>query len=92
MTVSNTPYPTDCVADYAIMLMLMCLRQMKQIMVRAEAQAIPFLAYTTPDQKSQITDNEHDCKYQFSYSKALLAVKTSQKGCGRFAGIYRLYD
>lgn len=38
MTVSNTPYPTDCVADYAIMLMLMCLRQMKQIMVRAEAQ------------------------------------------------------
>ena len=59
---------------------------------RAEAQAIPFLAYTTPDQKSQITDNEHSCKYQFSYSKALLAVKTSQKGCGRFAGIYRLYD
>ncbi|MGI6262943.1 MAG: D-isomer specific 2-hydroxyacid dehydrogenase family protein [Succiniclasticum sp.] len=38
MTVSNTPYPTDCVADYAIMLMLMCLRQMKQVMVRAEAQ------------------------------------------------------
>ena len=38
MTVSNTTYPTDCVADYAIMLMLMCLRRMKQIMIRAEAQ------------------------------------------------------
>jgi len=36
--VANTPYPTNCVADYAIMLILMCLRQMKQIMLRAEAQ------------------------------------------------------
>lgn len=38
MVVSNTPYPPNCVADYAVMLMLMCLRQMKQIMIRAEAQ------------------------------------------------------
>jgi uncharacterized protein len=59
---------------------------------RLDTQSIAFLAYTTPDQKTEITDNEHDCKYQFTYSKALLSVKTSQKGCERFAGVYRLYD
>lgn len=59
---------------------------------RLDTQTVAFLAYTTPDQKSDIIDNEHDCKYQFNYSKALLSVKTSQKGCDRFTGIYRLYD
>lgn len=59
---------------------------------RLEAQTIPFLAYTSPEQKTNITDNEHKCKYQFNYSKALLTVKTAQKGCERFAGVYRLYD
>ena len=59
---------------------------------RLDTQIIPFLAYTTPEQKSKITDNENDCKYQFNYSKALLSVKTEQKGCERFSGIYRLYD
>lgn len=59
---------------------------------RVETQTIPFLAYTTPDQKTEITDNENDCKYTFNYSKALLSVKTTQKGCERFSGIYRLYD
>ena len=59
---------------------------------RTDTQSLAFLAYTTPEQKTEITDNEHDCKYQFNYSKAILAVKTAQKGCERFAGIYRLYD
>lgn len=59
---------------------------------RAETQSIPFLAYTTPEQKNDILDNEHECKYQFNYGKAILSVKTSQKGCERFTGIYRLYD
>ena len=59
---------------------------------RAETQTIPFLAYTTTETKSQITDNEHDCKYNFNYSKAILTVSTEQKGCERFSGIYRLYD
>ncbi|QCO21999.1 hypothetical protein C9E88_011160 [Acinetobacter cumulans] len=59
---------------------------------RAETQIIPFLAYTTPDQKNDILDNEHDCKYQFSYSKAILSVQSKQQGCERFVGIYRLYD
>ena len=59
---------------------------------RLDTQTVSFLAYTTPEQKSAITDNEHDCQYQFNYSKALLSVKTSQKGCERFAGVYRLYD
>ncbi len=59
---------------------------------RAETQTIPFLAYTTTETKSQIMDNEHDCKYNFNYSKAILTVSTEQKGCERFSGIYRLYD
>ena len=59
---------------------------------RLDTQTVSFLAYTTPEQKSAITDNEHDCQYQFNYSKALLSVKTSPKGCERFAGVYRLYD
>lgn len=36
--VCNTTYPTDCVADYAIMLMLMCLRKMQHVMARAAVQ------------------------------------------------------
>ena len=59
---------------------------------KLETQSIPFLAYTTPDQKSEITDNEHDCKYQFDFNKAILSVKTEQKGCERFVGVYRIYD
>ncbi|MGB9190295.1 MULTISPECIES: A1S_1983 family putative colistin resistance protein [unclassified Acinetobacter] len=59
---------------------------------KLETQTIPFLAYTTADQKSEIVDNEHDCKYHFDFNKALLSVTTKQKGCERFAGIYRLYD
>jgi len=59
---------------------------------RPETQTIPFLAYTTPVEKAEIIDNEHDCKYQFNYGKAILSVKSIQKGCERFSGIYRLYD
>ncbi len=59
---------------------------------RKETQTIAFLAYTTPEQKQNITDNEHDCKYQFEFQKALLTIKTQQKGCERFTGFYRLYD
>ncbi|QIO09163.1 A1S_1983 family putative colistin resistance protein [Acinetobacter lanii] len=59
---------------------------------RLESQAIPLLAYTTPDQKNEILDNEHDCKYQLNFQKALLVVNTTQSGCERFKGVYRLYD
>lgn len=59
---------------------------------KLETQTIPFLAYTTADQKSEIVDNEHDCKYHFDFNKAILSVTTKQKGCERFVGIYRLYD
>lgn len=59
---------------------------------RLERQVIPFLAYTTPQDKQQITDNEHDCRYEFRYSKALLVVSSQQIGCERFNGVYRLYD
>jgi uncharacterized protein len=59
---------------------------------KLETQTIPFLAYTTADQKSEIVDNEHDCKYHFDFNKAILSVTTKQKGCERFSGIYRLYD
>lgn len=59
---------------------------------RTERQIYPFLAYTTPEQKQHITDNEHNCSYQFDYQKALLKITTQQKGCERFTGLYRLYD
>lgn len=59
---------------------------------KLEKQIIPFLAYSTTEQKNNITDNENDCKYQFNYSKSYLLVKTEQKNCERFVGIYRLYD
>lgn len=59
---------------------------------RADMQTVVLQAYTTAEQKNEITDNEHDCKYQLNFQKALLVVKTTQKGCERFTGIYRLYD
>lgn len=59
---------------------------------RIETQMIPFLAYTTPNEKTKITNNENDCQYQFTYSKAILSVKSDHKNCQRFSGIYRLYD
>ena len=59
---------------------------------RLETQILSLLAYSTPEQKNQITDNEKKCQYQFDFQKALLIVKTDQKGCERFTGIYRLYD
>ena len=59
---------------------------------RKDTQIISLLAYTTPNKKNGILDNEHDCKYQLNFQKALLTVKTQQKGCERFTGIYRLYD
>lgn len=36
--VCNSTYPTECVATYALMLILMCIRNMNQIMIRALAQ------------------------------------------------------
>ncbi|WP_445115618.1 A1S_1983 family putative colistin resistance protein [Acinetobacter sp. WZC-1] len=59
---------------------------------RMETQAVSLLAYTTPEKKNEIVDNEHDCKYQMNFQKAMLIVQTTQKGCERFSGIYRLYD
>ena len=38
MRVSNVGYPPDSVADYAIMLMMMCLRNIQEILKRAEVQ------------------------------------------------------
>ncbi|OTG65128.1 A1S_1983 family putative colistin resistance protein [Acinetobacter silvestris] len=59
---------------------------------RTETQTVSLLAYTTANKKNEITDNEHDCKYQLNFQKALLVIKTNQKGCERFVGTYRLYD
>ncbi len=57
-----------------------------------DKQSIALLAYTTPEKKNEIVDNEHDCKYQLNFEKAVLVIKTTQKGCERFTGVYRLYD
>lgn len=59
---------------------------------RFETQTISLLSYSTPSEKNEIIDNEKKCQYQFDYQKALLVVKTKQKGCERFTGIYRPYD
>lgn len=59
---------------------------------RVETRAVPLLAYTTPQKKNEIIDNEHDCKYQLNFQKALLRVSSQQSGCERFVGTYRLYD
>ncbi len=59
---------------------------------RVESQTLSLLAYTTPEQKNLIIDNEKKCQYQFDFQKALLIIKSEQKGCERFTGIYRLYD
>ncbi|ENX35197.1 hypothetical protein F889_00864 [Acinetobacter colistiniresistens] len=59
---------------------------------RLETQTQSLLAYSTPEQRSQIIDNEKKCQYQFDFQKALLIIKSEQKDCSRFTGIYRLYD
>ncbi|MBP8099538.1 MAG: hypothetical protein KAY26_03655 [Acinetobacter sp.] len=61
---------------------------------RAESQSIPLLAYTTNENKSEILDNENDCKYILNFQKSILIIdsKTQSKNCDRFKGIYRLYD
>lgn len=59
---------------------------------RKENQHVSLLAYTNTLKKSEITDNEKNCHYQFDFQKALLVIKTEQKGCERFSGVYRLYD
>lgn len=59
---------------------------------RIETQTMSLLAYSTPEKKNQIIDNEKKCQYQFDFQKALLVIKSEQKGCERFTGIYRLYD
>lgn len=59
---------------------------------RIETQTLSLLAYSSPEQKNNITDNEKKCQYQFDFQKFLLIVKTEQKGCERFTGTYRLYD
>jgi uncharacterized protein len=59
---------------------------------RLETQTLSLLAYSTPEQRSQILDNEKKCQYQFDFQKALLIIKSEQKDCNRFTGIYRLYD
>ncbi|WP_151765840.1 A1S_1983 family putative colistin resistance protein [Acinetobacter colistiniresistens] len=59
---------------------------------RLETQTQSLLAYSTPEQRNQIIDNEKKCQYQFDFQKALLIIKSEQKDCSRFTGIYRLYD
>ena len=38
MHISTTPYPTECVAEYAVMLLLCSIRKFQQSMLRAAAQ------------------------------------------------------
>ena len=46
---------------------------------RKETQTVSLMAYSSPEQKSEILDNEHNCKYKFDFQKALLIVKPSKR-------------
>ncbi len=59
---------------------------------RTDSQSVSLLAYTSPEKKNEIVDNNRKCKYQMNFQKALLVMKTQQPDCGHFTGIYRLYD
>lgn len=59
---------------------------------KPEQQQNTFLAYTSPQQKTQILDNDRRCNYQFTFHKAMLIVNSTQKECQRFSGTYRRYD
>lgn len=55
-------------------------------------QQTTLLAYTTPNNKNQILDNDRRCSYKMTFYKAMLVVQSSQKECQRFSGHYRRYD
>lgn len=55
-------------------------------------QQTTLLAYTTPNNKNLILDNDRRCSYKMTFSKAMLVVQSPQKECQRFSGHYRRYD
>ena len=59
---------------------------------KVEKQTIPFLAYSTTETKTDISNNESDCKYTFHYNKGYLKITTQQKNCDSFVGVYRVYN
>ncbi|MDQ8953451.1 hypothetical protein RFH42_10815 [Acinetobacter rudis] len=50
------------------------------------------LAYSSPDPKKPVLDNDRRCSYQMTFHKALLVVQSKQKECQHFTGHYRRYD
>ena len=59
---------------------------------KLDKQTLSLLAYSTPENKTEIIDNNNNCTYQFKYTKAYLSIRTKQKACENFVGLYRLYD
>ncbi|ALH95915.1 A1S_1983 family putative colistin resistance protein [Acinetobacter equi] len=59
---------------------------------KPEKQTYSLLAYSTPEEKVEIINNNNDCKYAVKYTKAYIIMKSVRKGCESFNGIYRLYD
>ncbi len=50
------------------------------------------LAYSSPDPKKPVLDNDRRCSYQMTFHKALLVVQSKQEECQHFTGHYRRYD
>lgn len=59
---------------------------------KANLQQSTLLAYTTPNNKNAVVDNDRRCSYKMTFSKAMLVIQSSQKECQRFSGYYRRYD
>ena len=59
---------------------------------KSEKQTLSLLAYSSPDAKTEIINNNNDCKYSVKYTKSYITMKSLKKGCEPFNGIYRLYD
>lgn len=59
---------------------------------KTQQQQSILLAYSSPNPKKPILDNDRRCSYQITFHKALLVVQSKQKECQRFTGHYRRYD
>lgn len=59
---------------------------------RIQQQQSMLLAYSSPNPKKPVLDNDRRCSYQITFNKALLVVQSKQTECQRFTGHYRRYD
>ncbi|EPF73366.1 A1S_1983 family putative colistin resistance protein [Acinetobacter rudis] len=59
---------------------------------KSQQQQSSLFAYSSPNPKNPILDNDRRCSYQMTFHKALLVIQSKQTECQRFTGHYRRYD